>query len=87
MSLFFFLAGYIFSIQKYKNIVEFFERKFKSLIVPYTIFSLVNYLFWIAFRYVGAHAEERRDLSILNPLLGTFNVVRGYEWMPHNGTM
>ncbi|MEH7250384.1 acyltransferase family protein [Neobacillus niacini] len=50
MPLFFFISGYFFSENRYKNLKEITVSKFKSLIIPYISFSIIsffllNYLF------------------------------------------
>ncbi len=83
MPLFFFISGYLFTINKYSNIREFIKSKFKSLIIPYFIFSIFNYLFWLVFRQF---ANNNTD-NILKPFIGSFIGIRGTEWTLCNGTL
>lgn len=84
LPLFFFISGYLFNIKKYNNsIKELLNSKFKSLLVPYSIFSFVNYLFWITFRKFANHGSS----NILKPLVGIFVGIRGTEWTLSNGTL
>ena len=43
----FFLSGCTFSIKKYKDINQFIERKFITLIIPYFVFAILIFLFEI----------------------------------------
>lgn len=56
MPLFFFLSGFVFSKNKYKNIKEFFVKKLKTLILPYMVLSILTYLYWalIETRFTGS---------------------------------
>lgn len=81
--LFFFISGYLFTINKYSNIREFFLSKIKSLLIPYFIFSTFNYLFWLVFRKFANNSTD----SILKPFVGIFIGIRGTEWTLCNGTL
>lgn len=56
MPLFFFLSGFVFSKNKYKNIKEFLIKKLKTLILPYMVLSIITYLYWflIETRFTGS---------------------------------
>lgn len=45
--LFFFLSGFVFNQQKYKEPKDFFAHKIKTLILPYFIFSFIEYLIYV----------------------------------------
>ncbi len=45
MPAFFFISGYLLS-EKYSDIIFFFRRRFRQLIVPYFIFFILTILFW-----------------------------------------
>lgn len=47
MPLFFFLSGYFFSEKKYSSLGELLKRKFSTLIIPYAIFFIVLYFYWL----------------------------------------
>lgn len=42
MPLFFFLSGYLLNVDKYNNYFSFIKARFKRLIVPYIIFSIIS---------------------------------------------
>lgn len=75
MPLFFMLSGFTFNIEKYNDFKTFIKRKFKTLIIPYFIFSAVNWL-WIV-------ARNRRDLSLIfKKFLGILVQVRNTDFGP-----
>ncbi|WP_422664997.1 acyltransferase family protein [Aneurinibacillus uraniidurans] len=45
--LFFFLSGFVFNPQKFSNSTEFFKNKIKTIVMPYLIFSLIEYLIYV----------------------------------------
>ncbi len=55
MMMFFLAAGYFFVSGKY-SFRAFIRRNLRSLILPYLVFGLVNYLFWLAFFREGENA-------------------------------
>ena len=84
MPLFFFISGYLLNISKYDSFKKFFKSKFKSLLIPYFIFSTTNYLFGaIVFNeFAGQNLN-----SAMQPLLGMFVGIRGTKWTLCNGTL
>ena len=44
---FFFLSGYIYDDKKYPTWLSYVKRKANSLLLPYLIFFLLNYIYWI----------------------------------------
>jgi fucose 4-O-acetylase-like acetyltransferase len=49
MPLFFFVSGYLFDAEGVRGYGAFIGRRFRSLIVPYLLFALVSYLFFLYF--------------------------------------
>ncbi|WP_418223583.1 acyltransferase family protein [Clostridium isatidis] len=83
LPLFFCISGYLFSTKKYNTFAQFLKSKSKTLLIPYLVFSLFNYLFYLLFsRFANTVAENP-----LKPLLGIFVGVRGTEWTICNGTL
>lgn len=74
--LFFFLSGYCLSVKKYNNFIGFLSAKCKSLLIPYMIFSIFNYTFYLLF---NQYANNVADNPII-PLLGIFIGIRGAGW-------
>ncbi|WP_324661016.1 acyltransferase family protein, partial [Bacillus pacificus] len=81
MPLFFFLSGYLFSVHKYNNFSVFLKKKFKSLLIPYIIFSLGTYLFWVV---VGNKFGEDSNVEIWRPFIGIFYSNGIDNWLVHN---
>lgn len=83
LPLFFCISGYLFSVKKYNTFAQFLKAKSKALLIPYLVFSLFNYVFYLNFsRFANTVAENP-----LKPLLGIFIGVRGTEWTICNGTL
>jgi len=47
MPLFFFLSGYLFNPQRHPDWWQFLKKKALTLLLPYLIFYLLNYIYWI----------------------------------------
>ena len=46
MPLFFFVSGVLFERERYGNFISFVKRRFKSLVIPYFLFSLIGLIWW-----------------------------------------
>lgn len=80
MPLFFFLSGMVFSHSKYPDFKTFINRKIRTLLIPYAIFSVFWWCVWASFSYV-THAEVE---SYWMPLLETL-IAQGSEgFLVHN---
>lgn len=80
MPLFFFLSGMVFSHSRYPSFSCFVKRKFKTLLLPYVLFSVFWWIVWASFSYI-THAEVE---SYWNPLLQTL-IAQGSEgFLVHN---
>lgn len=78
--LFFFLSGLVFSRQRYANFGVFLKKRWKGLIFPYIVFSLLTWAVWAAYSYVTHTSVE----SYWTPLLQTF-IAQGSEgYLVHN---
>ncbi|WP_019603198.1 acyltransferase family protein [Teredinibacter turnerae] len=81
MPLFFFLAGVFFSVNC--DFSAFLQKKTKTLIVPYFIFGVLTYLFWVCIgRNYGADASL--NIPWWRPLVGMFYSVGTENWLVHN---
>lgn len=49
MPLFFFISGFVFKIKSSTGFIIFFKKKFKSLIYPYMIFSIISFIYFFIF--------------------------------------
>ena len=45
--IFFFISGMLFNENKYNSITNFIKSKFKTLIIPYGIFYLTTFTYWL----------------------------------------
>jgi fucose 4-O-acetylase-like acetyltransferase len=79
MPLFFFLSGYLFSINKHNTLGIFLRNKSRTLLIPYFSFSILSLAFSI-----GLSIFSSGDFNILKSLLGIFysNGING--WMNYN---
>ncbi len=78
--LFFFLSGMVFSKDRYDGFMPFLKRKVSSLLIPYAIFSLLTWAFWVFFLRVSHQPMD----ECWKPLVETF-LARGSEgYLVHN---
>lgn len=80
MPLFFFLSGLVCNEKKY-NWKSFLKSRFNTLIIPYIVFYLLTWLYWLFIE----RSVRPIDLSWWQPLVG---MVYGAQWhglMDHNG--
>ena len=78
--LFFFLSGLVFFGKRYDSFLVFLKKRWKGLIFPYFIFSLLTWMVWAAYSCI-THAEVE---NYWMPLLQTF-IAQGSEgYLIHN---
>ncbi len=65
MPAFFFISGFLLS-KKYNDFPYFFKHRVRQIVIPYFIFFLINYLFWIFITRDG----DQSSLSLIDPFLG-----------------
>lgn len=78
--LFFFLSGMMFRQEKYLSFTVFMRKRFRTLLIPYLIFSFVTWLIWYAYILL-THASVD---SIVAPLLQTFIAQGSGGFLVHN---
>ncbi|MDQ1910394.1 acyltransferase family protein [Paenibacillus sp. GD4] len=83
MPLFFFLSGYLFSMDKYAGFPDFLSRKARTLLLPYFVFACLSYGYFLA-RYHFGSAEYYQDLNIVQQLVGIVYSAGTREWMDFN---
>ncbi|MEA4917162.1 acyltransferase family protein [Proteiniphilum sp.] len=68
MPLFFLISGFLYNPTKYPDFKGFFKSKFKSIYIPYVLFFLATFLYWVLIerRFRGG------EYSILHQFLGLF---------------
>ncbi|MFC4142188.1 acyltransferase family protein [Pedobacter mendelii] len=71
MPLFFAISGYLFSFKKDISAKEFITKRCKQLIVPYLIFNVITYIFWL---FVGRKfgVDSAEDIKLYKPIIGIF---------------
>jgi len=80
MPLFFFLSGYVFSFEKYRDMKHLLGSKVKRILIPYAWFSLITYVYWVLF-------ERRVSGNMTSPMSALINIVlcQGTDkYLPHN---
>lgn len=83
--LFFFVSGFLLKKKHlHANYTSFLIKKGKPLIIPYFFFSILSYLFWLAFlRKHGMYASVV-IVEPLHPLIGMFYGIGVNDWSIHN---
>ena len=83
MPIFFIISGFLFQPAKYSNFTIFFKKKIASLILPYFIFGVATYIYWLL--------VERRfrgnELDPLAQLVGLFYGSRYGHFLDFNGPL
>jgi len=69
MHLFFFLSGYLFSINKYASLIKFLSVKFKTLVVPYFCFGLISYFYWLIIKENINNTEINQVKMVISLIL------------------
>lgn len=69
MPLFFFLSGIVFNEHKYNKAKDFFRDKTKTILLPYTVFFIVTYVFWLL---VERKFRPEYNVSFEIPIIGFF---------------
>ena len=81
--MFFVISGYLYNPDKFKTFGACIKRKFKGLIVPYLIFGILTYLYWLLAecRFRGT------DLNAWEQFLGIFYGTRYDHFLDFNGPL
>ncbi|MFD2285490.1 acyltransferase family protein [Pedobacter petrophilus] len=71
MPLFFAISGYLFSFKKNMSAKDFILKRGKQLIIPYLIFNVITYIFWL---FVGRKfgLDSTEDIKLYKPVIGIF---------------
>ncbi len=79
--LFFFLSGLVYNNKKHTDIIVFIKNRAKRLLLPYVIYSIVTWLFWVCF-VLATHRNVEN--GIFYPLLQTFIAQGSGGFLIHN---
>lgn len=61
MPLFFLISGYLYNAKTDMNLTTILQEKIKRFLIPYVLFGILNYFFWILI--------EKKDQFILKPVI------------------
>ena len=80
--IFFFISGMLFNENKYNSITNFIKSKFRTLIIPYGIFYLTTFVYWLVIeRYT------RGGVTPASQLIGLFYGTYNLKYMMFNGAL
>ena len=92
--LFFFLSGYVFSTTKYNKFKNFLHKKANGLLIPYLLFSFINYFCFLILHFlfvhnIGTHGLENPEkyMNLYTPLFGQVFGLYGEKFTIHNEPM
>lgn len=80
--LFFFASGLSFNPEKYENLKAVLVDKFRSLLIPYIVFSFSTYLFWLILHMARGQITFG-SAEMIKPFIGIF-YSSNWIWMTHN---
>lgn len=81
MPLFFIISGILFRPEKYDNFGHFLKKKFKGLVIPYLVFSVITFVVSLGMEYAKTKGLNSEDA--LKSFAGIFVGWRGTKW--YNG--
>ncbi|MBV7338354.1 acyltransferase family protein [Chloroflexi bacterium TSY] len=71
MPLFFCISGFLFSNKRLqRSFYQYSTNLARSLLVPYTLFFVVAYVYWLLTRSLGSNAEIYADMTWFQPVKG-----------------
>ena len=83
MPLFFFISGLLFRREKFGGFVEFAKSRVKSIVLPFAIFYLVTFAYWVLIE----RNTRGADVSIGSQLLGLVYGTYDMRYMMFNGAL
>lgn len=83
LPIFFVISGYLYNPDKFTTFCAFLKRKFKGLIVPYLVFGVLTYMYWLLAecRFRGS------DLNAWEQFFGIFYGTRYDHYLDFNGPL
>lgn len=77
---FFFLSGTVFKKEKYPSLFSLLKRRFFTLLIPYLIYSVATWGFWV----LDSYTKGNSLVNCHKPLLETFIARGSAGYMIHN---
>ncbi len=78
MPLFFILSGLCFNEIKHSNIIKFITNRFKTLIIPYIIFSILLYYIWVLILFVFSNGTTNGSCELFKCMLNPSTLTTCY---------
>lgn len=67
--LFFVLSGMVFDKSRYSSFGVFLKKKFKSLLLPYAVFSFLTWIIWVVYAFVIHDNVENYWMPLLQTVI------------------
>lgn len=84
MPLFFLISGLLYNNEKYKNnFILLFKSRFASLALPYVLFYIITFLYWVV---IERHVRGG-NLSVCSQIMGLFYGTYNLNYNYFNGTL
>lgn len=83
--LFFFVSGFLYHYDGLSS-ADFFKRKFRTLVIPYFLFSLLTYMVWLVFTGLCG-VNSTMVVKPIVPLIGIFYSVGQGNFLIHNAPL
>ena len=80
MPVFFLISGLMYKSAKYPNFSDYVRVQFKSLLIPYAVYSFVWWLIWVIYS-LASHSDVA---SYWRPLLQTIVAQGSQDYLVHN---
>lgn len=81
--IFFFISGMLFNENKYNSITNFIKSKFRTLIIPYGIFYLTTFTYWLVIERHTRGGGVTPASQLIGLFYGTYNL----KYMMFNGAL
>lgn len=81
--IFFFISGILFNRAKYPDSITFIKVKVKNLLIPYCVFYIVTFLYWL---FIERHTRGV-DISPLSQMVGLIYGTYNMKYMMFNGAL
>jgi fucose 4-O-acetylase-like acetyltransferase len=78
--LFFWISGYCFNAEKYRELKGFVKTRFRTVVIPYLIFAVVSFAFWFTVVRALSVRGQVHSIDPLWPFVGIFYGIGIGEW-------